>query len=65
MSGFQMRVDTRQMEVPARVLPNPRLTYGFPASFDPKVGLGSWLAAWLAGAFKGGQYIPVKGACRC
>ena len=34
--GFGLRVDGRQMDVAARVLPNPRLTYGFPANFDPK-----------------------------
>lgn len=45
VAGFKMRVDGRQMEVPARVLPNPRLTYGSPANFDPKVGvLGAQVA---------------------
>ena len=37
MRGFGLRVDGRQMEVAARVLPNPRLSYGSPASYDPKV----------------------------
>ncbi|KAL4452075.1 hypothetical protein ABPG75_007737 [Micractinium tetrahymenae] len=39
--GFQMRVDGRQMEVTARMLPNPRLTYASPANFDPK-RFGAW-----------------------
>lgn len=38
MKGFQLRVDGKQMEVAARVLQYPRLTYGSPANFDPKVG---------------------------
>ncbi len=36
LQGFGLRVDGRQMEVNARVLPNPRLTYGSPANYDPK-----------------------------
>ena len=36
MGGFGLQVDGRQMEVQARVLPNPRLTYGSPANYDPK-----------------------------
>jgi hypothetical protein len=36
MKGFGLQVDGRQMEVQARVLPNPRLTYGSPANYDPK-----------------------------
>lgn len=35
-----MRVDTRQMEVAARVLVHPRLTYGSPANYDPKGARG-------------------------
>jgi hypothetical protein len=35
--GFGMRIENRQMEVGARVLTNPRLAYGAPANFDPKV----------------------------
>lgn len=41
MKGFQMRVNGKQMEVQARVLPNPRLSYGSPANYDPK-GFGAW-----------------------
>jgi hypothetical protein len=40
MKGFQMRVDGRQMEVAARVLQNPRLSYGSPANYDPKARRG-------------------------
>ncbi|EFN55085.1 hypothetical protein CHLNCDRAFT_134979 [Chlorella variabilis] len=49
--GFGLRVDGRQMEVQARVLQNPRLSYGSPANYDPKAslpfaaagrGFGSW-----------------------
>eukprot|EP00887_Chlorella_sp_A99_P007698 scaffold20.g7698.t1 len=39
--GFGMSVGGRQMEVVARVLPNPRLSYGSPPNYDPK-GFGGW-----------------------
>ena len=39
--GFGLVVGTRQMEVMARVIPNPRLSYGNLPNFDPK-GFGSW-----------------------
>ena len=35
LKAFNMRVNTRMMEVPARVLPEPTLAYGSPASFEP------------------------------
>ncbi|PSC71066.1 argonaute 1 isoform B [Micractinium conductrix] len=60
--AFGMRVDGKQMQVQARVLPNPRLSYGFPRDFDPK-GFGAWnlrdvkfltgssLASWAIACF--------------
>ncbi|PRW57108.1 argonaute 1 [Chlorella sorokiniana] len=41
MKGFGLRIENKQMEVAARVLPNPRLTYASPANFNPK-GFGAW-----------------------
>ncbi|GAB4819183.1 hypothetical protein N2152v2_006229 [Parachlorella kessleri] len=42
LKAFNMRVNTRMMEVPARVLPEPVLAYGSPANFEPPRGQGSW-----------------------
>lgn len=51
MKGFGMRIENRQMEVSARVLPNPRLTYSSPANYDPKGAGGASLGS--AGVGKG------------
>ncbi len=57
LKAFGMRVENRQMEVAARVLPNPRLTYASPANFDPK-GEG------CEGGWEGGRVGRWEGVMR-